>query len=490
MLLGYSQIGHKTHELEASRKELYNNLIQSINQGSLASRDNTGFDSDWGLRSYFGKVMYSYDSKYFIEGNARYDGSSRFTGDNVYSFFPSLSGAWRLSEESFWQPIKSVVSEFKIKGSWGKAGNQAVDLYSFFETLSALNYNFDGQGVQGLVQKSLANQNLTWETTTQSDIGLEMDFFNRKFTVGFDYYNKRTKGILLNLPIPAVIGLTAPPQNAGEVENKGWELTLSHRGNINELRYNVTGNVSDNKNKVISLFGTGPYFDGTANEILRIRKEGLPIDTYYGYRTIGFFNTEEEVNSYPKFDPATGVGDLKYEDLNKDGVINTEDYVVLGSEIPRYTFGLNFNFEYKGFDLNVFFQGVGKVDGLPSGAFREQGNWGGFALDIQKDYYTPENTNAKFPRPKAETIHNSQMSDFWMIDASYIKLKNLQIGYTFPSHITQKMKMANLRAYVSGSNLLTFSKAVKWGLDPEFPSGRLNYYPQVSLLTFGLNVGF
>lgn len=489
-LVGYSQIGHKTSELEAVRKEFYNNDVQSIGQGSETSRDNDGLYADWGLRSFFSRVTYNYDSRYYLEGNGRYDGSSRFTGDNVYSFFPSLSGAWRLSEETFWQPLKGVVNEFKIKGSWGKAGNQTVSLYSYFETLAALNYNFGDKGVQGLIQESMANKDITWETTTQSDIGLESEFLDGKLSLVFDYYNKKTEGILLTLPIPSVIGLTAPPQNAGVVSNKGWELSLTHRNNIRDFKYAVTANLSDVRNKILSLEGTGPYTEGGPNEILTVRQEGLPIDAYIGYKTSGFFQTQEEVDNYPKFDPATTIGDVKYTDMNDDGVINSDDYVVLGSDIPRYTFGLNLNLEYKNFDINVFFQGVGKVNGIPSGAFREQGNWGGFALAIGKDYWTPENPDAQFPRPKAQSIHNSQMSDFWMIDASYIKLKNLQIGYNFPSSITEKIKVHRLRAYASGSNLFTISKATKWGLDPEFPSGRLNYYPQVSLFTLGLNLGF
>ncbi|WP_158640538.1 TonB-dependent receptor [Anseongella ginsenosidimutans] len=488
--LGYSQISHDASELSASRNDFYNNEIQAISQGSADSRDNDGLDFDWGLRSYFGRATYNYSGKYFLEASARYDGSSRFTGDNKYSFFPSVSGAWRISREPFWDGARSVVNEFKLRGSWGKTGNQAVDLYSYFETLAALNYNFGGNGVQGIIQQALANEALTWETTVQTDVGVDLEFLNGKFGLTFDYYVKNTEGILLDLPIPSVIGLTAPPQNAGVVENKGWEVSVTHQNDTHDFRYAITANVSDVRNKIVSLAGTGPYISGSPNEILTIRKEGLPIDAYIGYKTLGFFQSEEDVANYALFDPATSVGDVKYADINEDGAINSEDYVMIGSSIPRYTFGLNMNFGYKNFDMNVFFQGVGKVNGLPSGAFREQGNWGGFALAIGKDYWTPENRDAEFPRPKAQTIHNSQMSDFWMIDASYVKLKNLQIGYTLPASLTEKLTIRKLRVYVSGSNLFTISEATKWGLDPEFPSGRLNYYPQVSLYTLGLNVTF
>ena len=489
-LLGYSQISYIADELSASRNNFYNNNVGSISQGSADSKDNDGKDFSWGLRSYFGRLTYNYNEKYYFEANARYDGSSRFTGNKRYSFFPSFSGAWRISQENFWSGLAPVVNELKLRGSWGQSGNQAVDLYSYFQTLSAMNYNFGGDAVQGIIQSTLANRDLTWETTTQTDLGLDIQFAEGKLGVSFDYYIKKTDGILLNLPVPATVGLDAPPQNAGVVENKGWELALNYRDNIDDFHYSITANLADVHNKVVSLEGTGPYIDGNPNEILTIRKEGLPIDAYIGYKTLGFFQTKEEIENYPVFDPATQEGDIKYADINNDGAINADDYIVLGSSIPRYTFGVNIGMGYRNFDLSIFLQGVGKANGLPSGAFREQGNWGGFTLALEKDYWTPENTDATFPRPESQTTRNSQMSDFWMINTAYLKVKNLQIGYTLPKTLTSRFDITMLRVYVSGSNLFTFSQATKWGLDPEFPSGRLNYYPQVSLYTFGINLNF
>ncbi|HEX5555333.1 MAG TPA: SusC/RagA family TonB-linked outer membrane protein, partial [Chitinophagaceae bacterium] len=475
-LAGYSQISYVEEDLSASRTNFYNNDVRSISQGSADSRDNGGGDLAWGLRSYFGRLTYNFNEKYYFEANARYDGSSRFTGDKKYSFFPSFSGAWRISQEAFWSSLSNVVNEFKLRGSWGKSGNQAVDLYSYFQTLAASNYNFGGAGVQGIIQSTLANEALTWETTAQSDIGVDAQLFKGKLGFTFDYYIKKTDGILLNLPIPATVGLNAPPQNAGVVQNKGWELSVNYKSNINDFHYSIAANLSNVNNKILSLANTGPYIGGNPNEVLTIRKEGLPIDAYIGYKTLGFFKTADDVKNYPVFDPATQVGDVKYADVNGDGAINSEDYIVIGSSIPRYTFGVTLNLEFKNFDLNLFLQGVGKANGIPSGAFREQGNWGGFTLALEKDYWTPDHTDAKFPRPESETIRNSQMSDFWMINTAYLKLKNLQIGYTLPTGITKRFDINTLRVYVSGSNLLTFSQATKWGLDPEFPSGRLNYY--------------
>jgi len=486
-LLGYSQVAYKYNYLSAGRKEFYNNDIQSISQGSLSSRDNTGYESAWGLRSYFGRFNYNYAEKYFIELNGRYDGSSRFTGSNRYSFFPSVSGAWRISREKFWDPFSDIVNELKIRGSWGKTGNQSVGLYSYLETLSALNYNFGGASVQGLYQSAVANSNLTWETTVQSDVGLDASFFNNKLGITFDYYNKKTEGILLYLPIPLTVGLNAPPQNAGSVENKGWELGISYRSAVKDFRYGLAFNISDVSNKITSLAGTGPYIYNNY-WVTTIQEEGLPINAYIGYKADGFFKTQAEVDSYPTLFPGTKPGDLKYVDVNKDGKLDAADMVYIGSDIPHFTFGLNMDLSYKNFDMNLLFQGVGKVQAMIGEA---AGNieWQSFVMDFEKDYWTPTHTDAKFPRPEAFADKNWVNSDFWLLNSSYLKLKNIQLGYTLPSALTDRVNIQKLRIYVAKSNVFTISKANKWGMDPEF-NVSMREYPQLSLTTIGLNLTF
>jgi TonB-linked SusC/RagA family outer membrane protein len=487
-LAGYSQVANKYNYLSATRKDFYNNDVQSLSQGSLASRDNTGYESAWGLRSYFGRFNYNYAEKYFIELNGRYDGSSRFTGKDRYSFFPSVSGAWRISKENFWNDLSSAVNEFKIRGSWGKTGNQSVGLYSYLETLSALNYNFGGTPVQGLYQSTDANANLTWETTTQSDIGLDAAFLNGKLNVTFDYYKKMTEGILLYLPIPLTIGLNAPPQNAGNVENKGWELGISYRSAIKDFHFGLGFNISNVNNKITSLAGTGPYITQDNYWVTTIQKVGIPINSYMGYKTAGFFKTQQEVDAYPTLFPGTKPGDLKYLDVNKDGILNSSDMVPVGSDIPHFTFGLNMNFDYKNFDMNVFFQGVGKAQAMIGEA---SGNieWQSFVMDFEKDYWTPTNTNAKFPRPEAFADKNWVNSDFWLINSAYLKFKNIQLGYTLPSLLTQRINIQKLRLYVAKSNVFTISKVNKWGMDPEFNTS-MREYPQLSLTTVGINLTF
>lgn len=486
-LLGYSQIAYKYNYLSASRKDFYNNDVQSMSQGSLASRDNTGYESAWGLRSYFGRFNYNYAEKYFVEINGRYDGSSRFTGKNRYSFFPSISGAWRISKEKFWDNISNAVNEFKIRGSWGKTGNQSVGLYSYLETLSALNYDFGGNPVQGLYQSTVANSDLTWETTVQSDIGLDASFLKGKLGFTFDYYNKMTEGILLSLPIPLVLGLNAPPQNAGNVENKGWELSIFYRSAIKDFHYNLAFNISNVHNKITSLAGTGPYISNNY-WVTTVQQEGLPINSYLGYKAAGFFKTQEEIDSSPTLFPGTKPGDLKYVDVNKDGMLNSSDMVFIGSDVPHFTFGLNMNFDYENFDMNLFFQGVGKAQAMIGEA---SGNveWQSFVMDFEKDYWTPDHTTAKFPRPVAFADNNWVNSDFWLINSSYLKLKNIQVGYTLRPALIKWAKIQSLRLYIAKSNVFTISKVNKWGMDPEFNTS-MREYPQLSLTTVGINLTF
>jgi TonB-linked SusC/RagA family outer membrane protein len=486
-LLGYSQVAYRYNTLSASRKDFYNNDVQSMSQGSLGSRGNDGYESSWGLRSYFGRLNYNYAEKYFIEVNARYDGSSRFTGKNRYGFFPSVSGAWRLSREKFWGSLLDVAEEFKIRGSWGKTGNQSVGLYSYLETLAARDYNFGGRPVQGLYQSTLSNTNLTWETTIQSNIGMDASFFHGKLGVSFDYYKKQTEGILLSLPIPLILGLNAPPQNAGNVENKGWELAISHRSAIRDFHYGFAFNISNVRNRITNLAGTGPYIN-TDYYVATIQKEGLPINSFIGYKSLGLFKTQEEVDSYPTLYPGTKVGDLKYEDVNKDGIVNASDMIDIGSDIPHFTFGMNMNFDYRNFDMNLFFQGVGKAQAM-IGEWAGNVPWQSFVMDFQKDYWTPKNPTAKYPRPEAFADKDWVNSDFWIVNTAYLKLKNIQLGYSIPAKVIKKANIQRLRFYLAASNVFTISAVNKWGFDPEFNTS-LRSYPQVSLYTAGINLTF
>lgn len=492
ILGGYSQIGNATSNLSAFRQNFYNNDILSIGQGANdATKDNSGNEFTWGLRSFFGRANYSFQNKYLFEANARYDGSSRFIKQNKYSFFPSFSAGWRISQEKFWYSLQKVVNDFKIRGSWGKTGNQAVDLYSYMKTLSLTTYSFNGVPAQGYRQTTLANQDLTWETTTQSDFGTDIQLFDRKIYLTVDYYYKKTEDILLSLPVPGTLGLLPSPQNAGRMDNKGWEFLVGTNSQIGNVELNGNVYLSINKNKVINLAGTGPYITG-GSETRYITAEGLPINSYWGYKTDGYFQTVQEVASYPNIISGIKPGDVKFLDLNNDGKINAADMVYLGQSFPKYTFGSNLGASYKGFSLNILIQGASGFDARIGGALAEMGIWGSFAHKIvANNYWTPENRNARFPRPLKLDNRNINMADRDLINGAYVRLKNVQLDYQISPKLTKKMGIESISLYVSATNLLTFSKLNDFNADPEtVPGGRTEAYPQTSLTTFGLNVRF
>jgi TonB-linked SusC/RagA family outer membrane protein len=494
-LLGYSMIDNQQTTLNGYRERFYNNDIESISQGANdGTKSNAGVDSRYGLRSYFGRLNYAFNDKYLLEANGRYDGSSRFTGDKRYSFFPSFSGGWRISQEPFWKSLVNAGTDLKLRGSWGKTGNQSVDLYSYYPSLYLTTYTFGDAPVQGYRQTDLANTNLGWESTTQTDVGVDAAFMNGRLSVTVDYYNKMTNDILLNLGIPATIGLNAPPQNAGSVQNKGWEFYVTYRNSPadnNKIRYNIGANLSINTNKVTDLRGTGPYISGSDIDPRYIIKKGLPINALWGYKTGGLFQTQDEVNGYPTYAANTKPGDVKYLDLNKDKKIDANDMTVIGNTFPKYIFGVNSDVSYKNFSLSILIQGAADVDTRLSGPIAEMGNNEGFTSAIFTNaYWTPTRTDARFPRVIKGDLRNVATSDRLVIDASYVRLKNVQLSYRLPKSLLNAVHVASVSVYVSASNLLTISKLNEWNLDPEVPPGRINYYPQVSLRTAGLNIQF
>jgi TonB-linked SusC/RagA family outer membrane protein len=491
-LIGYSQIEDKSTSLSAFRQDFYNNDVQSIGQGADdATKSNGGGDAEWGLRSYFGRFNYAFENKYLFEANARYDGSSRFTGDNKYSFFPSFSAGWRISQEKFWGGLGNSINELKLRGSWGKTGNQAVALYSYFPTLNLVTYDFNGNLAQGYVQRQQANPGLTWETTTQSDIGLDGQLFKGRVSFGIDYYKKRTEGILLTLPVPGTLGLSGGPQNAGIVDNKGWEITLGTRNRFGQFGFDAALNLAINDNKVIDLAGTGPYIYGNDIDPRYITTEGLPINSFWGYKTGGLFQSDEDAQKYPQFMRPAKAGDVKVLDLNGDGKINPDDMTFLKNSFPKYTFGAGFNLSYKRFILNAILQGAADVGMRYARALGEAGNYEGFTPDIYaNNYWTPDHTDARFARPTKQDLRNQASTDRMILDASYIRLKNVQLVYQFPPSLIKKAFIEQASIYVSGTNLVTISKLNEWHLDPEASSGWQDYYPQTSLYTFGINLQF
>lgn len=490
-IAGYSQIRHKENWVKGYRQNFYNNYLQALSMGANdATQSATGGNSKWGLKSFFSRLNYEYDSKYLFEANARYDGSSRFAKGYRYGFFPSFSMGWRISNEKFWTDLKNTFEEFKIRGSWGKVGSQQVELYTYMPTYSQQNYIFNESPASGYRQINVANEDISWETTTQLNFGLDGYLFNNRLNFSLDYYSKLTTDILLMVPIPSITGLQPSSQNAGSVENKGFEFLIGGHKSLGDFDIAMNFNVNYNQNKVLDLAGTGPHILGGGSH-RTITTEGKPIASYYGFLIDGFFQTQEEVDRYAKWDGAVGPGDVKYLDLNNDGQLTPADFAIFGNEMPDWTFSSKMTVSWKHLTLDLFWQGVAGSDKLMTGAILEHGIWGGFTHKIWEDYWTPENRNAKFPRPTKHTMRNVQISDFTMLNGSYLRLKNIRLSYKIPQKICNKLKINTINTYITTTNLITFSELNKYNIDPEMENrDQERNFPQTSVTTIGININF
>lgn len=457
------------------------------------------------IYSYFGRASYNYADKYYAEGNFRYDGSSKFLKDNRWGFFPSLSLGWRITEEQFFNFWKAKVGDLKIRGSYGSLGNQNVDDYQTFTTYDIYQnqYGFNNVAVPG-TGYTFGNPDLKWETTTSFNIGADATFLKGNLTASFDYFHKTTKDILLKPQTPLTLGGAVPKANLGEMANQGWELTVNYTLNHNDFHHSFGFNVGDSWNKVVKFEGFEQI--DKSDEIERIIRVGLPLYSYYGYKTDGLFQNAEDVkNSALPIGILPQPGDIKYKDRNGDGIIDDNDRYVLGHAFPRLTFGFNYGVQWRGFDLNMLWQGVGKRDMALRGETIEpfHSNYSTVMFEHQLDYWTPANPDAKWPRLTAQnnsstTNNYGKGSDFHIFNGAYLRLKNIQIGYTIPKTATTKIGISKLRVFLNGQNLLTFSKT--GFVDPESSEfgGNMNAngansarnYPLLKYIGGGFNVEF
>ena len=511
-VVGMSQEWYKGTSFSASRNNLITEQDPALNLGDASTMSNDASSSRWALRSGFGRISYNYDERYLLEANLRYDLSSRFHKSNRGGWFPSVSAGWRLSEERWMQFAKPVFDNIKIRASWGMLGNQYVGSseYPYLSVLKSFNSEVSLIGANattGYAQSTLANPNLSWEQIKMFDVGLDLAMLGNRLTFSFDWYDKDTEGILLQLNYPAQIGAKPSEQNAGKVNNKGWEIDLGWREQRGDFFYGIGFNLSDVKNKIVDLAGNAPDLSG-----YQIRMVGYSIDAFYGYVADGLMSPEDfkisdPVNnnySLPKIPVILGndyqPGDIKYKDISgpdgvPDGRITPEyDKVVLGSNIPRYTYSIRGDFGWKGIDFSFVIQGVGKCDGYLEGSARHAfQDMAAYPQKVHLDRYnvvTNPNLNASYPRLTYNTSFNqSTFSTYWMEDASYMRLKNIQLGYTFPEKWMKKARIDKLRIYLSADNLFTVSKYF-YAYDPETPVSKGGYYPQVKTFVIGLNLNF
>ena len=511
-VVGMSQEWYTARRFEASRTSLTTEKNPTLNLGDPNSMSNDSEYSSWALRSGFARVSYNYDERYLVEANLRYDLSSRFHKDNRGGLFPSVSAGWRLSEEPFMAFAKPLFDNIKFRASWGMLGNQYVGSsdYPYLSVLQAYTSDLSLIGTSattGYVQSTLANPNLSWEKIKMFDVGLDISMLNNRLNLSFDWYNKDTEGILLKLNYPAQIGPDPSEENAGKVNNKGWELDLNWREQRGDFYYGIGFNLSDVKNSIVDLAGNSPDLSG-----YQVRMVGYPIDAFYGYVAEGLMtpedfkisDTKNHVYSLPKIPVILGndyqPGDIKYKDISgpdgkPDGRITPEyDKIVLGSNIPRYTYSFRGDLAWKGLDFSFVIQGVGKCDGYLAGSARHAfQDMAAYPQKVHLQRYnvvTNPDPNAAYPRLTYNTGFNQNtFSTYWMEDASYLRLKNVQLGYTFPEKWMKKARIDKMRLYLSGDNLLTFSKFF-YAYDPETPVSKGGYYPQIKTVVMGLNITF
>ncbi|KAB7725497.1 SusC/RagA family TonB-linked outer membrane protein [Rudanella paleaurantiibacter] len=486
-LAGFSLEMFSNSNFSAANQGYFANEISELNAGS-ANPVVQGTSSQSRLMSFFGRVNYAFNDRYLFEANFRYDGSSRFAADKRWGFFPSLSAGWRLSEEAFLKGVQAL-SNLKLRASWGQLGSQPQQLYGFVPTVtSGINYNFNNNVVTGGAITQIAEQNLTWETTTMTDIGLEFGFFNQRLTGEVDWFNKVTSGILRQVNIPQQVGnLTGPVRNVGEVQNKGIEVALAWRDKIGKVGYNVGGNLTQVANTVLNTNGQ-QIFNGN-----RVIFEGYPIDSYFGLRAMGYFQNADEITGAPRQNTVTLPGDIRYRDLNGDNKIDNQDREVIGNTFPKYTYSFTLGADYKGLDFSAFLQGVeGVTNYVNANLGFPYRNGAGVTQDWLTESWTPENPDAKYPRLTTANGYpqNFQVSDFWLRNASYLRLKNIQLGYTLPATLTKRLGVSRVRAFVNGQNILTFTDFSLGDPERNAANETIIAYPIPKTITGGLNLTF
>ncbi len=511
VVLGQSALKYKGDQLGGSRWNLVNPLKPSIDYATGNVVDGTAQFSVYGapfvehtMASMFGRLSYNYDERYMVQATVRRDGSSRFGPNNKYGIFPSFSAGWNVMNEAFMEGTRDWLSNLKIRFSWGKNGNDNIADFGY-TSLTAMGNNVlfgkDAIKWNGSKASRLSNPDLKWEESEQTDIGIDLGFFNGALTASIDYYIKKTNGMIIEMPIPSYVGETKPLGNVGDMENKGVEFELGYKWNIADAHFSVKGNATYLKNTLKNLGNDTGYIDldgiqGLSGGGTR-GSNGQPFPYFFGYKTAGVFQNVAEVQAYTNKDgglimPDAVPGDVRFVDVNGDGQITADDRTNIGNGTPDWTYGLNLNADWKGFDFNIFFQGVAGNE-VFDGTFRSDvtsGNYPSWMLGR----WTGEGTSNKYPRLALGDDTNWQVSDLYVCDGSYFRLKNITLGYTLPQNLTRKVCIERLRIYFQAENLATWTKY--WGFDPEISSGATSLgvdrgvYPQARTFTIGANISF
>lgn len=504
IMAGWQAEKYDYTEDSAFRKNFPTNDLSDMNAGEQKTQTNGGYTRELAMLSYFARVNYDFSGKYLLEANVRADASSRFAPGHRWGYFPSFSAAWRISEENFMERTKGWLDSMKIRASWGLLGNQDAlsDYYSWMATYGVgSSYPFGGELSTGYYLGGYKVPTISWEKSRTWGIGLDATLF-KNVNLSVDYYNRKTTGIIMDMPTPDEFALGGYKDNVGAMNNQGVEVTLSYNNRWGDWTFGAMGNISYNKNELLDLGGVTSMVDPNNNK--KRREVGQRLNSYYMYATDGFFQSDEEAKAwmdkyagkpgYPFGSKQFKGGDLIYRDANGDGLMTDEDRVLCGSSDPSFNFGLNLNAGYKGFDCTLMFTGVaGKKMLLTDNAVGSFIGDGTHPASVWLDAWTPENKNAKMPRVAYGTESPSSFqyvaSDFWLNDASYLRLKNLQVGYTFPKKWLNALGVSNLRLYYSVENVFTISKMLI-NVDPEITSESAADYPLLRTHSFGLTLSF
>ena len=505
VMAGFNAELYKNNSLTGFGTDLVTPTVPELN----ATQDNQkayNGKGEYAMAGFFGRINYNYKEKYILEANLRYDGSSRFIGDKRWGLFPSFSAGWNIAREEFFAPLNNIIGTLKLRGSWGQLGNNNTESYYPFYQSMPTGVESSGWLIGGAKQNvaglpGIVSSLLTWETVQSWDAGFDFGMFNNRFTGSFSYYNRLTKDMVAAAPnLPGILGATPPNLNNADLKSYGWELELSWRDRIQDFNYGVRLTLDDNQEKITR------YYNPTGN--LGTYYDGRMVGEIWGYTTVGIAQSQEEMdkhleNNKPNWGTGWAAGDVMFADLNGDGIVSNGsntledhgDITIIGNNKPRYKFGLTLDGAWKGIDFSVFFQGVLKRDYMLSGPYfwgANGGQWQSTCFVEHLDYWTPENTDAYYPRPDFSSTKNQQTQTGYLQNAAYLRVKNAQIGYTLPKIWTKKAGMESVRIYVSGDNLLTFSDMISV-FDPEtlggdWGDGKL--YPLQRTISVGINVNF
>ena len=524
VVLGQSALKTKGDELGGSHWNLVNPDKPSINYTTGGDLE-MSTDADgkvvgakslvgvWGgpytehrLASLFARLSYNYDEKYMVQATIRRDGSSRFGSNNKYGTFPSFSLGWNVMNENFMEQTRDWLTNLKLRASWGKNGNDNIGDFAY-TTLTATggssNYYYGQTAamVYGSKANRLANEDLKWEESEQTDLGIDFGFWNNQLTFSVDYYLKKTNGMIIDMPIPSYVGEQRPLANVGDMENSGWEFELGYKWNVSDARFALKANAAYLKNKLKNLGND----TGFLNYPINLFSDGgtraendQPFPFFYGYKTNGILQNQAEADAYnAQYGTTSKPGDFRFVDTNNDNKITSDDRTNIGNGIPDWTFGLNFDAEWKGIDFGVFFQGVSGVD-IFDATYRQDIASGNYPTWVLQRWTGEGTSNAV---PTLGDSKNWVCSDMYIQDGSYLRLKNITLGYTLPRNLTNKIGISRLRLYARAENLFTWTKY--WGFDPEVGAGwdndtqkhRTEYtgidygiYPQARTYTIGVNV--